>query len=102
MIVVGFLVENDPVENYDRGNYGLLKGGGGYLLGVQVLACVCIIVWSATITFLLLVVSVGGTRVGWGGRGAGWGEVGCGRVGQAMWYWMGWRMADGVGWCGAT
>ena len=63
MIVVGFLVEDDPVEDYDRGNIGLLKGGGIYLLGVQLLACLCIMVWSGAITFILLVV---GTRaLGW-------------------------------------
>lgn len=58
MMVVGMLVEDDPVENYDRGNYGLLKGGGFYLIGVQVLACICIMVWSGTITFILLMVRV--------------------------------------------
>ena len=56
MIIVGFLVENDPtIEDYDRGNIGLLKGGGFYLLGVQLLACLCIVVWSGAVTFVLLV-----------------------------------------------
>ena len=56
MVIVGFLVENDPtIEDYDRGNTGLFKGGGFYLLGVQLLACLCIIVWSGAITFILLV-----------------------------------------------
>ena len=58
MIVSGLLVENDPtVEDIDRGNLGLFKGGGFYLLGVQLLACVCIMVWSGSVTFILLVVS---------------------------------------------
>ena len=29
-------------------------GGGWHLLGVQTLCCVCIILWSATVTFILL------------------------------------------------
>ena len=58
MIIVGLLVENDPtIEDIDRGNLGLFKGGGVYLLGVQLLACLCIIVWSGAITFILLIVS---------------------------------------------
>ena len=58
MIAVGLFVDIDQVENFTRGNRGLFHGGGPYMLGVQVLACVCIIIWSGTITFILLFVSI--------------------------------------------
>ncbi len=57
MLAVGLFVGEDPVENANRGNLGLFKGGGCYLLGVQILACTCIIVWSGLITFIMLFVS---------------------------------------------
>ncbi len=56
MLIVGLLVEHDPLEEYNRGNAGLFKGGGVYLLGVQALACLCIMVWAGGITLMLLVV----------------------------------------------
>jgi ammonia channel protein AmtB len=36
----------------------LYSGGGWYLLGVQSFAAVCYIAWSATVTFILLWVTV--------------------------------------------
>ena len=54
MIAVGLFVDEDTIENYTSGRKGLFKGGGLYLLGVQILAVVSITIWSATVTFLLL------------------------------------------------
>ena len=56
MIAVGLFVERDPIEDLTSGRAGLFKGGGVYLLGVQLLACVCIIAWSASTTYILLAV----------------------------------------------
>ena len=55
--MVGLFVEVEPLEDLHNGQLGLFKGGGFYLIGVQTLACVCIIAWSATISFLQLFVS---------------------------------------------
>lgn len=51
MVAVGLFAEHDRVEGFSQ-QYGLLKGGSVRLLGVQVLACVSIISWSALTTFL--------------------------------------------------
>ena len=56
MLAVGLFADVDRVENLTTGLAGLFHGGGPYLLGVQLLACVCIIVWSGLITFILLFV----------------------------------------------
>ena len=55
--MVGLFVEVDPVEKLHNGQTGLFKGGGFYSLGVQTLACVCIIAWAGAISFLQLFVS---------------------------------------------
>lgn len=57
MLAAGLFADKDPVENLTEGRAGLFHGGGPYLLGVQLLACVCIIAWSGVITFILLYVS---------------------------------------------
>ena len=57
MLAVGLFVDIDPIEDLTQGRKGLLKGGGPYVLGVQVFACVCITAWSAIISFILLLVS---------------------------------------------
>ncbi|CAL1295646.1 unnamed protein product [Larinioides sclopetarius] len=54
MIAVGLFVDNDSLLNLTHGRSGLFKGGGLYLLGVQVLACFAVSVWSMTTTFLIL------------------------------------------------
>ncbi|XP_035701617.1 putative ammonium transporter 3 [Folsomia candida] len=36
---------------------GLLKGGGGYLLGVQLLAAVSYVLWSSVVTYILLYIT---------------------------------------------
>ncbi|CAH1778551.1 unnamed protein product [Owenia fusiformis] len=54
MISVGLFASYDPIENMSKGQNGLFRGGGFYLLGVQLLACVCITIWSACMTLLIL------------------------------------------------
>ena len=56
MLSVGLLMDNDPICALNRGNVGLFHGGGFYSLGVQLLAVVCIIAWSAFVTLLFLLV----------------------------------------------
>lgn len=58
MIAVGLFAEDDNRLQFTNGNSGLFKGGGFYLLGIQLLSCLCIAVWSASITFILLFVSI--------------------------------------------
>ena len=56
MIAVGIFAEKDELEGFSS-YAGLLHGGGGYLLGVQTLACVCCITWSSVVTAILVKVS---------------------------------------------
>ena len=56
MLAVGIFARNDPLEGFSE-YAGLVHGGGFYLLGVQLFACVCCIVWSSILTFLLISVS---------------------------------------------
>ena len=63
MLLTGLFVEEDNIEGTNRGQLGLFFGGGFYLLGIQLLACVCIMAWSGAITFILLFVSVKPTSV---------------------------------------
>ncbi|EDO34221.1 predicted protein, partial [Nematostella vectensis] len=53
LIVVGLLVEKDSLMDLSK-EYGVLKGGSWRLLGAQLLAIVCISVWSAVMTFVML------------------------------------------------
>lgn len=57
MLTIGLFVEQDKVEGLNNQQLGLFKGGGVYSLGVQALACVCLITWSAILTFIILLVS---------------------------------------------
>ncbi|XP_064619603.1 putative ammonium transporter 3 [Lineus longissimus] len=54
MLAVGIFGDIDPLEDTTHGQKGLLHGGGFRLLGVQALACVAIIAWSAGLSFILL------------------------------------------------
>ncbi|XP_013397780.1 putative ammonium transporter 3 [Lingula anatina] len=54
LLAVGLFVEIDYLEDMTKGHAGLFKGGGMYLLGVQSLAVICIIVWSAALSVLML------------------------------------------------
>ena len=48
VLAVGIFVDVDITnENFSNGQRGLLHGGGFYLLGVQTLAAVVIICWTA-------------------------------------------------------
>ena len=56
MMVVGIFGKKDELEGFLKYD-GLIHGGGFYLLGVQILACVCFMIWAGTITFTLIYVS---------------------------------------------
>ena len=56
MLAVGIFARNDSLEGFSEYS-GLVHGGGFYLLGVQLLACVCCMVWSSILTYLLISVS---------------------------------------------
>lgn len=53
MIAVALFVEEDELEGLSDAR-GLFKGGSVKLLGVQLLACVVIVAWSAMTTWLQL------------------------------------------------
>ena len=54
MIAIGLLVNEDSLLGITRGNKGLFKGGGFYLLGIQLLASVVTVIWAMLLTFLIL------------------------------------------------
>lgn len=56
LLAVGIFAEDDKGAGFSKGNAGVFRGGSGYLIGVQLLACVCISVWAVGITFILLFV----------------------------------------------
>ena len=58
MLAVGLFAEIEPIEDLTQMRTGLFKGGGFYLLGIQLLACVVIIAWAAVTSFIILLVSV--------------------------------------------
>ena len=58
MLSVGLFVEVDPIEDLTSGRSGVFVSGDFYLLGVQLLACVVIAIWSGTVSFCLLYVSI--------------------------------------------
>lgn len=51
MLAVAFFVEKDYLEDFSE-TYGVFKGGHIRVLGVQLLACLTIGLWSAVISFL--------------------------------------------------
>ena len=53
LIAVGIFASKDELENYCQFN-GLVHGGGLYLLGVQLLACISFMSWAMISTFILL------------------------------------------------
>ena len=53
MVAVGLFGHKDHIEGYSR-YFGLLHGGGFHLLGVQMLAAVCCLVWSIISTAILI------------------------------------------------
>lgn len=54
MIAVGLFVERDTLENTFSETYGAFKGGHVKILGVQLLACVSITVWTIITVFIQL------------------------------------------------
>ncbi|KAL8606939.1 hypothetical protein ACOMHN_048735 [Nucella lapillus] len=56
LLAVGLFVEDDNVENLTGDLSGVLKGGGFYLLSIQLLSILCEALWSSSTTFLLLLV----------------------------------------------
>lgn len=57
MIAVGLFVEKDSILKLSKGEAGVFRHGGFYLLGIQVLAVIVVGFWSSLTTFLLLWVS---------------------------------------------
>lgn len=61
MICTGLFANKKFVEAYGRSKYGALMGGGGSLLGTQLIASLCIVLWSAGIvTVFLSILKVAG------------------------------------------
>ncbi|XP_049955312.1 putative ammonium transporter 3 [Schistocerca serialis cubense] len=54
VLAVGLFAEKPVSLNTTHGRSGLLKGGGWYMLGVQLLSVVCLVTWGITTNFLLL------------------------------------------------
>ncbi|KAL7636187.1 UNVERIFIED_CONTAM: hypothetical protein RMT77_012944 [Armadillidium vulgare] len=54
MISIGLFIKADKTLGMSRGRAGVFRGGGFELLGIQTLACVCIIGWAALMTFIIL------------------------------------------------
>lgn len=54
MLAVGLFVEKDTLENTFSSTYGAFKGGHVKILGVQLLACVSITVWTIITVFMQL------------------------------------------------
>ncbi|XP_023240332.1 putative ammonium transporter 3 [Centruroides sculpturatus] len=52
MAAVGLFIEDDPILELSNGRKGLFQGGGFYLLGVQLLTCLCVIIWSMSFSLL--------------------------------------------------
>ena len=53
LISVGIFAAKDTSEIYCKHN-GLLHGGGGYLLGVQLFSVIAMAIWAMIATFLIL------------------------------------------------
>ena len=54
---MGLFMHEDPIAGLNNGEKGVFYGGDGTSLGVQLLACVCIIGWIGVCTFLTTLVS---------------------------------------------
>lgn len=53
---MGLFANNDEQTHMNGDYHGLFTGGGGYLLGVQALAALCIFAWSAATTLIVFLV----------------------------------------------
>ena len=54
LVSVAFFAEKDILENQFSGEFGILKGGPWWFLGVQMLMVVSVTAWAACSTFLEL------------------------------------------------
>ena len=54
LVSVAFFAEKDILENRFSGEFGILKGGPWWFLGVQLLMVVSVTAWAACATFLEL------------------------------------------------
>ena len=57
MILIRICVFQDRLECLTQGRSGLFRGGGVYLLGVQLLACLVIVTWTSILSITLLKVN---------------------------------------------
>ena len=57
MIAGGLFIHDDPITNANNGSVGLFRGGGLRLLGLQLLAIVCVMLWVSFITISVNLVS---------------------------------------------
>ena len=57
MLAAGIFVDIDKIESFGGDSRGIIHGGGFRLLGLQTLACACLMVWSMSVTFVMLFVS---------------------------------------------
>ena len=57
MLSVGFFMSEDDISGLSNGKAGVFHHGDGSSIGVQLLACVCIITWSGTIALVINAVS---------------------------------------------
>lgn len=58
LVCVALFAEDDKGAGFSGGNAGVFRGGGWYLMKVQLFASLCITVWAACITLLLLWVRI--------------------------------------------
>ena len=57
MIAGGLFIHDDPITNANNGSVGLFRGGGLRLLGLQLLAIICVMLWVSFITISVNLVS---------------------------------------------
>lgn len=57
LFAVGLFLNADPHTGFNLGVVGLFNGGGFYSLGIQCLAIICIIAWTASTTYFVIGVS---------------------------------------------
>lgn len=53
MVALGLFLDDDPQTRSNLGVNGLFNSGGWYSLGIQCLAIICIIAWTAACTLLV-------------------------------------------------
>lgn len=56
MVAVAFFLNDDSVSGMRFKQSGLFHGGGGLLLGAQMLACICVIIWCGGVALGIIMV----------------------------------------------